>query len=756
MSSQTIKHTATPNKSQPAQTTRQRHYYDYSVAETPIPRALRRRPQWMGTRFEPRSKEHPDKMDKPPYRVRESLPVVKASKTDPQNWSSFEEAVAAYERGDVDAIGFVVVEDDPFFVADADEVVDLETGEVDRCALEVIHTMATYVEFSCSGRGVHIIGRGKKRPGARCKSTALGCAIEVYDAARFVIVTGKRFPGTPADIHPRQRELDELGEKLWPEPKSASGRRFSSYSSPSPASLDITDEALLERARRARGTGPKFRRLFDHGESDDYASPSEADFSLLNMLVFWTAGDRERVIHLFEQSALYRKEKHRSYVELSTDNALESYSGSFYRPRRLPEARKEKQGREPDPLDPYLQILLDPSLWRGRKGASAFKAYAGAVALAAERGIVDDGANLRIGCDVRSLAERSGMERETLRKSALPYLTQQMGLIRWRRGKGQMAGEFVLRNPQTEPTDATKVSTHFSGVTQLSPKTATTPFSVVSQVNPGAALDTLKLLIRMRGGRSKRARLPRLGMVAMFVCAALCCGSRRGQSVEELAEHTGRRKTDLRKVCKRLVSADVAEEVSEDFYRLTDGFNAEYERELEESGITYSERRQRRRHAEDRRARDEEMQKKRKRSRTTPSQRKARARDAPETNLKGSEKMKDILEERRKEERARWVEEQRQKVGATAATFLADELRGVSGCRWAELRERYHASGGDLEELWRAVHHGPWEFRRERDGGLYVYREASTEKEKRVRRLVYEGMSEEVAREEVYGGGTRT
>jgi hypothetical protein len=132
-----------------------------------------------------------------------------------------------------------------------------------------------------------------------------------------------------------------------------------------------------------------------------------------------------------------------------------------------------------------------------------------------------------------------------------------------------------------------------------------THFIVRTPHNPQDVLETLRLLIRMRSGHSTRAKLLRLGMIAMFVVVALTTTPQRGQTIVELAAHTGRRKPDLRRVLTRLKVAGIVREVAPDVYRLAQDFAAQYERELEESGITYSERRQRRRHEEDRAARDE-------------------------------------------------------------------------------------------------------------------------------------------------------
>jgi putative DNA primase/helicase len=578
-----------------------------------IPEALRSMRRWMGTRFERRKD---GKTDKPPYRVVNGLAVIKADKTNPENWTTFEEASGACERGDVAAVGFVFSKDDSFFVLDCDHVIDPDTGEIDPAAADVIHALDSYTELSCSGTGVHIIGHGTKPEYAGCRSDKLGFDIEVYDSARFVVMTGERMTEMTGPID-QQDELLVLCRKLWP--KSA---KLHSKRREHPGPVDLEDQELLERARRSR-TGAKFRKLYDQGDSSGFASASEADFSLLNMLIFWAAGDRERIIRLFEASALYRhKEKHRNYARLSVDNALASYAGSFYRPRTVKKARREEPT---DPLTPYLKVLLNPALWGGRKGASAYKTYTAAVIRAAEDGVVDDEGNLRIGCDTRTLAEIAGTRQATVCESGLPHLMQEMKLVSWRRGKGRQASTLVLLNPEKWLNRINKVSTHFIDTVYDTPE---------------HALETLRLLIRMRRGRDKSREILRLGMPAMFVAIALCTSPLRGKNIDELVQRTGRRRTDLKGtrkrpgVLSRLKAAGIVREVSDDVYRLTDDFQTQYERELQQSGITQVERTQRRQHEEDRQRRDEKL----------PVDKQPRP-------LRGKHQMRHINERKRKEAR---------------------------------------------------------------------------------------------------------
>ena len=576
-----------------------------------LPEALRTIPRWMGARFERRKD---GRVDKPPYCVRPGKPIIKADKTDPENWATYSEALAACERGDVDAIGLVFTEDDPFFVVDLDGVVALDTGEIHPAASEVIHALGCYTELSCSGTGAHIIGEGRKPEWAGCKSKKMGPTVEVYDSKRFVVMTGERI-GDQGEPLERQEKLEWLSQRLWPKSEKLYSKRPAH-----PAPVGLEDQELLEKARRAR-SGVKFRKLYDAGDTSEYASASEADFALLNMLIFWTAGDPDRICRLFAASALHReREKHRSYVERSATKALANYVGPFYSPRAVKESREQE---ERDPLTPYLELLLDPSVWVGKRAASAFKTYVGLVWLASEHGIFDDEGRLRIGCDMRRLAEAACTRRATIQNSGLPELFK-MGLLRSKRPKGRSSSVFILPNPQPNISRTNKIATHFIGT---------------GYVKPQNALETLRLLARMRSGKDKHAAIDRLGMPAMFVAIALLSGPPlRGYSVEELADVTGRRKYDLRDakdrpgiLCK-LKAAGIIREVSGGLYRLTDRFREAYERHLEYSGITHTERTQRRQHEEDRWRRAQKL-----------------AEDKQPIPLRGRDQVRRIMERNRKE-----------------------------------------------------------------------------------------------------------
>ncbi len=125
----------------------------------------------------------------------------KAASTRANTWSSFEEALTAYQlhppmTGEVlppqanaglDGIGLCLTADDPYCGIDVDKC--LKDGNV-TCehARHILELMAgAYIEVSPSSTGLRIFARGKK-PGKRSKRGN----IEMYDGTggRYLTVTG--------------------------------------------------------------------------------------------------------------------------------------------------------------------------------------------------------------------------------------------------------------------------------------------------------------------------------------------------------------------------------------------------------------------------------------------------------------------------------------------------------------------------------------------------------------------------------------
>jgi putative DNA primase/helicase len=124
------------------------------------------------------------KWDKPPL---QSHSGNLASTTNPNSWSTFDAAMAAYEAGTVDGIGFVFAKQNRLVGIDLDHCRNPETGIIEPWALEIINSFRTYTELSPSGTGVHIIGSGAL-PGPGIKTSP----VEMYDHGRFFTMTGHR------------------------------------------------------------------------------------------------------------------------------------------------------------------------------------------------------------------------------------------------------------------------------------------------------------------------------------------------------------------------------------------------------------------------------------------------------------------------------------------------------------------------------------------------------------------------------------
>jgi putative DNA primase/helicase len=138
-----------------------------------IPEELKFRPQWVVWKAEG------EKPDKVPYSAKTGR---KASSTNLLTWSTFQEAIEAYEDGDYSGVGFMFCSGDPYAGIDLDDCVD-GNGEIAVWALEIVRYFDSYTELSAMGHGLHVIVRGDV-PNRRKDD------VEVYSSKRFFTVTG--------------------------------------------------------------------------------------------------------------------------------------------------------------------------------------------------------------------------------------------------------------------------------------------------------------------------------------------------------------------------------------------------------------------------------------------------------------------------------------------------------------------------------------------------------------------------------------
>jgi Uncharacterized conserved protein len=102
-----------------------------------------------------------------------------AMSNNPSTWGTFDEAVMAVRKFNLDGIGFMFAP--PYFGIDLDKCIDNE-----EFVNEFVETLDSYSEYSKSGNGVHIICKGKLPAGGRRKGN-----VEMYSEGRFFYHDGQ-------------------------------------------------------------------------------------------------------------------------------------------------------------------------------------------------------------------------------------------------------------------------------------------------------------------------------------------------------------------------------------------------------------------------------------------------------------------------------------------------------------------------------------------------------------------------------------
>ena len=301
-----------------------------------IPEELKSLPQWVGF-FRTPAKD--GKTTKKPVNVRT---LYGASSTNPETWGTFEQAVNAIgktakvgeSQGKIEGIGFVFAP--PYCGIDLDHVINADTGEINRQALDVISTMDSYTEISPSGTGIHIIYKGEIHKEWKCKKNSglgNGSDIEMYQQGRYFTVTGNRF--NDKEIESREPHA-ALIYKAYMDNGQDGQKTLSVPSEPSKAktkSLTVTDKDIIDKAMNS-SNGMKFARLFNGDTSDYDNDDSRADLALCSMLAFWCNKDISMMDRIFRQSKLMREkwdEKHGrdTYGNITMQKAVENCMNTY-------------------------------------------------------------------------------------------------------------------------------------------------------------------------------------------------------------------------------------------------------------------------------------------------------------------------------------------------------------------------------------------------------------------------------------------
>ncbi len=254
-----------------------------------IPQELKGLRQWVCWQAAP-IEGKPDKIRKLPINPRTG---EAAQSNNPDTWTDFQTAASASSR--FSGLGFMFA--NGYFGVDIDgidnDIEAFQQGGLQNIVGEFLHSLASYGEYSVSGKGLHIICKGKLPTGGRRRGN-----VEMYERGRFFVMTGNQ-----AGPYTSLRDCTELVKPLH-EKYIGGGRAV--LPPREPAALSLSDNELLEKARNSR-QGKIFSDLYAGDWEPYYSSQSEADFRLCSLLAFWTGRDEERMDQIFRSSGLMRE-----------------------------------------------------------------------------------------------------------------------------------------------------------------------------------------------------------------------------------------------------------------------------------------------------------------------------------------------------------------------------------------------------------------------------------------------------------------
>lgn len=275
-----------------------------------VPDDLKAFPQWLVWRYEDKDSPKPTKV---PYSAHTGQ---HASVTDPSTWATFETVMQALASGFWAGAGFVFTSNDPFTGIDLDDPYETDAEgnfkrkdpqRIAEVQKRVYDKFDTYSEFSPSGRGLHLICRGRAESGRKRD------AIEMYSEGRFFTMTGNVYRAAPVV------ERQELIGTLWQE--LGGGGNVEVYGGDLVERM--TDDEIIAKGLAATNRD-KFDKLLRGDWQNDYPSQSEADQALMNFLAFYTQ-NRTQIMRIFRQSGLgiRDKAKRTGYLNYTINRAFD-------------------------------------------------------------------------------------------------------------------------------------------------------------------------------------------------------------------------------------------------------------------------------------------------------------------------------------------------------------------------------------------------------------------------------------------------
>lgn len=264
---------------------------------------------------------------------------------DPRNWHSYDDAYVAATTLPATphvryALGFWMTKECGYWFLDIDKALDDE-GVLRAPAAELVTAYTgCFMEYSSSGRGVHIIGRGecpphRSKPDRSVAATIAPVELEFYTEDRGIAFGLHLVAQGSAD---QQAIVDGLVQRYFPPrpPREVQAGARNDWRGPA------DDDALIEKMLHAResaavafGGKVGVRKLW----AGDCEHDSSSDMALASHLAFWTGCDEERIQRLMLRSGLVRdkwfeRRREGTYLSYTIGNACADCERVYQEPQR--------------------------------------------------------------------------------------------------------------------------------------------------------------------------------------------------------------------------------------------------------------------------------------------------------------------------------------------------------------------------------------------------------------------------------------
>ena len=287
-----------------------------------IPQELRSVHNWCCWQAVPDPAGRPGKIKKIPINAKTG---GQAQSNNADTWCDFNDAVSA--SANFSGIGFMF-SGSGYFGVDIDDaegaIEDYRHGETENIIGEFIYGLQSYAEYSQSGRGIHIICRGKLPPTGRRRKN-----VEMYESGRFFIMTG--------NCASEFAEIADCTERIKPLHEKYIGGGTEPTTGIAPIiPLNLSESEIIRLVEDSK-QGDTFRTLYAGKWDSFYTSQSEADLGFCNMLAFWCRCDEQLMDKIFRSSGLMRdkwdrKQSGTTYGKITLQKAIKGCT-KMYEPK---------------------------------------------------------------------------------------------------------------------------------------------------------------------------------------------------------------------------------------------------------------------------------------------------------------------------------------------------------------------------------------------------------------------------------------